>query len=72
MDLTEPENRTAISYGTSRFQGSDAPGPSVIRMFDGHIQPFKVERQVDFDEDESGYVDLSNTYCCDCGENHEY
>ena len=57
-DLTEPENRRKISYGTSRFEGSGQPGPQIERTLDGHVQPYKVERKIDYDAE----LDLSNIY----------
>lgn len=53
------------SYGTSRFQGSGQEGPALIRTLDGHIQPFKIERELDYDEQDGQYVDLTNVYHCD-------
>lgn len=64
MDLTEPENRRSVSYGTSRFEGSDAPAPSIIRTLDGHIVPPRVEVELTEYTDEVG-MDLTNVYCCD-------
>ncbi len=60
-DLTEPENRRDVSYGKSRFEGSGQPGPGIIRIFDGHIMPFKVEREIEYDDG----IDLTNVYECE-------
>ena len=67
MDLTEPENRRSVSYGTSRFQGSDAPGPEIVRTLDGHRNPTRTPRE---DPDLSSEF-TANEYCCDCGDNHD-
>ena len=68
MDLTEPENRKEISYGTSRFQGSDVEGPELIRMFDGHCLPTRTPR-ADPDLDREY---LAHDYCSEHGDNCEY
>ncbi len=56
-DLSEPENRRSPSYGTSRFEGSGQPGPELIRTLDGHIQPFRVELEIEPED-----TDLTNVY----------
>jgi hypothetical protein len=56
-DLTEPENRRSPSYGTSRFEGSGQPGPELLRILDGHIQPFRVGLEVEPED-----TDLTNVY----------
>jgi hypothetical protein len=43
-------------YRRTRFEGSGQPGPETLRCQDGHVQPYKVEREIDFDAE----LDLAN------------
>ena len=58
MDMSEPKNRREPNYSKTRFEPSGAPSFEVIRTLDGHIQPFHVELETDYDTG----VDLANVY----------